>query len=264
MSNSDHLPVIIGGFYRSGTSLLRRLLDSHPSFYCGPELKFFKDFYGDFLSDPLSHARFFSSARTMGLEESELLEIFGRAFIKSHERAAEKYGKKRWADKNPENVLYLEQWNHLLQGQFVFVHMVRNPLDALSSLNEIGFEKAVPKSFEAKIALYENFLTAAADFERGNAEKSLQVRYEDLVEQPDAVMRNLLTSLGEPFDAEIFDLFYRPERLAGIEDPKVHRTRQVHSDGVGRWKTGLGRKQRKLVVKNMKKWFSLFGYSEPS
>ncbi len=58
-------PVIIGGFYRSGTSLVRRLFDSHPNFYCGPEVKFFKDFYADYLSDPLAHVRYFSSVRSM-------------------------------------------------------------------------------------------------------------------------------------------------------------------------------------------------------
>ena len=32
-------PIFIGGAGRSGTTLLRVMLDSHPRIYCGPELK---------------------------------------------------------------------------------------------------------------------------------------------------------------------------------------------------------------------------------
>ena len=84
-----HLPIIVGGFYRSGTSLLRRLLDSHSHIHCGPEVKFFKDFYGDYLEDGLAHVRLFSTGRSLGVAEEEMLTIFGSAFIALHERAAE-------------------------------------------------------------------------------------------------------------------------------------------------------------------------------
>jgi len=36
---SDRAPIFIGGAGRSGTTLLRVMLDSHPSIACGPELK---------------------------------------------------------------------------------------------------------------------------------------------------------------------------------------------------------------------------------
>lgn len=255
-------PVIIGGFYRSGTSLLRRLFDSHPNFYCGPEVKFFKDFYGDYLSDPLSHARFFSSARSMGLKEGCLLEIFGRSFIECHEEAAKKYGKKRWADKNPENVLYLKQWDLLLKKQYVFVHVVRNPQDALASLNEIGFEKALPKSFSSRIGIYDQFLTAANNFQQQESERSITIRYEDLVGQPDATMRQLFYRLGEPFHGEIFDKFHLPERNRGLEDPKISQTNQIHTKGVGRWKNDLDKQLQREVRSKLGSWIALYGYGE--
>ena len=37
-------PIIIGGFYRSGTTLFRRLIDSHSRIHCGPEVKYFEDY----------------------------------------------------------------------------------------------------------------------------------------------------------------------------------------------------------------------------
>src|SRR5438105_15007030 len=105
-------PIIIGGCHRSGTSLVRRILNAHSRIFCGPEVKFFRDFFGAYKDDPIRHLRFFNTARTI-LSGDELLQIFGGAFVSMHERAAAVAGKPRWADKNPENVLSLELWQRL-------------------------------------------------------------------------------------------------------------------------------------------------------
>jgi len=96
-------PIIVGGCYRSRTSLVRRLLNAHSRIHCGPEVKFFRDFAGDYLEDPIRHLRFMQSARAI-LPQAELLKVLGKAFVALHQRAAELACKPRWADKNPENV----------------------------------------------------------------------------------------------------------------------------------------------------------------
>ena len=70
------VPIIIGGFYRSGTlwpGSALPLQNFHSHIHCGPEVKFFKDFYGDYLNDDLAHVRFFSTARSYGFSNSDLL-----------------------------------------------------------------------------------------------------------------------------------------------------------------------------------------------
>ena len=47
-------------------------------------------------------------------------------------------GKARWADKNPENVLYWRDWDRLLGRDWLFVHMVRHPLERLHSATRAG------------------------------------------------------------------------------------------------------------------------------
>ncbi len=233
------LPIIIGGFYRSGTSLVRRLLDSHSRIHCGPEVKFFKDFYGDYLQDDLHHVRLFRTLSTLGLGEEEMLSIFGRAFVESHELAARKAGKVRWADKNPENVLYLKQWSQLLPGGFVFIQIVRNPLDALASLKEIGFHKAVPAAFSDKVRLLKNFLDAGTLHTEQHPENSLTLCYEDIVREPGVTLEYLFSWLGEIFEPEVLERFFLPERGDGIEDPKVKMTHDVHDHSIGRWRQDL-------------------------
>jgi len=244
-SNPD--PLIIGGFFRSGTSLFRRLLDSHSRIHCGPEIKFFRDFYGDYRNDPYGHVRFFKTARHLEIEEPVLLEIFGSAFVRLHQNAAAIHGKPVWADKNPENVLYLDQWQKLLKGRFIFVHLVRDPRDVLASLLEIGFEKTVPTEFSDKVALFETYLSHARDFSIRFPEKSVQVRYEDLVTSPETTLTRFLKRIGLAFEPRMMTDFLDPARRAGIEDPKVCRQDRIHANSIGRWRNDLTPEQAALV-----------------
>lgn len=240
----SELPIVVGGFYRSGTSLVRRLLDAHSRIHCGPEVKFFKDFYGDYPRDELRHVRLFGTLASLGLTPAELLPLFGGAFVAAHELAARKAGKARWADKNPENVLYLRQWQGLLPGGFLFVHVVRHPLDALASLKEVGFPKAVPPGFADKARLFLDFHRAAVAHSGAFPDSSIQVRYEDLTTRPEETLVRLFAGLGEVFEPAVLSDFFLAERGAGIEDPKVARTRSVHAQSVGRWRADLDAAER--------------------
>lgn len=256
----NRYPIIIGGFYRSGTSLLRRLLDAHSNIHCGPEVKFFKDLYSDYLSDELAHVRFFSTMRTLGLSEAEILDIFGKAFVDSHQLAASKVGKVRWADKNPENVLYLDQWCSLLGGEFFFIHVVRHPLDAIDSLIEVGFKKAVPSGFEEKIELYQTFLQKGLSFAETHADSSVLVRYEDMVKDPRTTLTRLLNRVGEEFEATMLEGYNSEKRQKGIEDPKVAHTGSIHGRSVGRWRSGLRDEQVRYALRQLVPIMSKFGY----
>jgi hypothetical protein len=243
----NHMPTIVGGFYRSGTSLVRRLLDSHSRIHCGPEVKFFKDFYGDYLHDGLHHVRLFKTLASIGLSEEELLMLFGNTFIAAHELAASKAGKRRWADKNPENVLYLSQWNRLIPAGFLFVYVVRHPLDALASLKEIGFSKAVPTGFEDKAKLYLQYHQIAEAYIRNHKQTSVRLRYEDLAKNPENTLAALFEFLGEKYEPSVLSGFFASERRAGIEDPKVGMTRYIHSDSVGRWRKIIEPSEEKIA-----------------
>lgn len=253
-------PIIIGGFYRSGTSLLRRLLDSHHHIYCGPEVKFFRDFYGNYLKDELAHLRLFSTIRTMGLNEKTLLEVFGKAFIECHSLAAKKAGKRRWADKNPENVLYLDQWHTLLEGELMFVNVIRNPLDALASLNEAGFKKTIPQEFVRKMALYKKYLEKTYAFIEKYPELSFTIRYEDLTINPRETLTELLSFLGESYDEAMLQEFFSHHRKAGIEDPKVAKTRSIHTQSIHRWKKDLSEEQIYECQKHLGLWMDKLNY----
>lgn len=241
------MPIIVGGFYRSGTTLVRRILDSHSRIHCGPEVKFFKDFFGDYPEDPLAHVRLFASARTYGMREGDLLDIFGRAYVDFHAQAARIAGKARWADKNPENVLYLEQWKALLPCGFLFMHVTRNPMDALASLVEIGFKKTIPSDFVSKIDLYRQFREAGDAYCSAFPETSLVIDYDELVTAPEAGVQRMLNFLGEAPEPGMIDALNDPARGMGIEDPKATRQATVHDRSIGRGARELSPDEQRLV-----------------
>lgn len=130
---------------------------------------------------------------------------------------------------------------------FLFVHVVRNPLDSMASLKAIGFEKTMPRSFAAKAALLRTFLDAGRDYADANPSTSMTLQYEDLVREPAETVTNLFHWLGEKPELAVLENFYRPERGAGIEDPKVKKTRSIHSKSIGRGSKELTRHELQIV-----------------
>jgi hypothetical protein len=230
-------PIIVGGCPRSGTSLVRRLLNAHSRIHCGPEVKFFRDFHGDYPDDPLRPQRFMATARSI-LPEDELLDVFGGAFVAVHERAAARAGKLRWADKIPENVLYLTEWQRLLGSRWVFLQVVRNPLDTLASIKEARFPRTIPAELDARIAFYHRYTRAGLDFTAAHPERSCRVFYEQLTFGAEPTLRVLMESLGEAFEPG--QLAFNDAPLQnGLEDPKIGGTSRIHADSVCRWPSVL-------------------------
>lgn len=239
-------PIVIGGCHRSGTSLVRRMLNAHSRIFCGPEVKFFRDFYGAYKEDPIKHLRFTNTVRAI-LPEDQLLDILGKAFITVQQRAAEREGKARWADKDPSNVMYLNQWQQLLGNEWFMVHVVRNPLDTLASIKEVRFPLSLPPDLDGRIAFYQQHTQAGLDFGAAHPKRYYRVIYEDLVASPKSVMEKLMTWLGEQFEIEQLEFNKKPQHRGGLEDPKVAKTATVHGGSVSRWASILDQEEAEKI-----------------
>jgi hypothetical protein len=239
-------PIIVGGCHRSGTSLVRRILNAHSRIFCGPEVKFFRDFYSDYKDDPIRHLRFFKTARAV-LSEEELLDIFGKGFVALHERAAALAGKPRWADKNPENVLYLSQWQRLLGAEWLTIHVVRNPLDTLASMKEASFPLSLPETLEGRIGFYQRYTKAGLEFGEANPDRCYRLIYEKLVTAPESVLPNLMAWLDEAFETVQLNFNRNGENERGLEDRKIAATTEIHRESVGRWQLILNKRETKKI-----------------
>ena len=253
-------PIIVGGSHRSGTTLLRRLLNGHPRIFCPAEIKFFEDMLRQFPDDPLAHGRFGSSVAALGLPEQVWLDEFGRALIRCYEFAAAKNGKPRWADKNPENAVNVRHWNRLLSGQMYFVFVVRHPLDILASMAEIRMDKVIPVDVRGRAQHIRKYFESALEFIERHHENSIIVRYEQLVHEPVVILGNLMRRVGEEFRPEMLQLLGSKKHEGGLEDPKAAAGNAVRSSSIGRWKDDLSSLEVEQVAATLSPLMQHFGY----
>jgi protein-tyrosine sulfotransferase len=240
-------PIIIGGSHRSGTTLLRRLLNGHPRIFCPSEVKFYKDLLCQYPADPLAHARLGASIRALRLPLETWLDAFGRALCECYRLAALRAGKPRWADKNPENALNAGHWDRLLQGRLAFVLVTRHPLDVVASMNEIAMNGVISTDLRGRATHVRDYLAAGLDFIDAHPTLGTIVRYERLVTDPVAVLTELLSFVGEGYEASMVATLYENQQAEGLEDPKFILHAGVSTAHVGRWRTDLSSEQIRLI-----------------
>jgi hypothetical protein len=247
MSANPPPPLFVAGFFRSGTSLVRRILDSHPRIHCPTEIKLFKDFFGHYINDPLAHVRFFQSLHSAGARQELVLEIMGSAYLQLRRRMAEELGKPRWADKDPEHLLYLDSIEKIAPG-FQLILCIRDPRDILSSLAEARFNKTIQPNFGDRLALLVQHWQSALRFLESNPDRTHVIEYEYLVSQPTESLKGLFAFIDEPYSPDILEKCFGPQVSRGLEDPKLRQTTSIHPNSVARWKNDLTEQEAEEVM----------------
>jgi hypothetical protein len=261
---SDTRPIIIGGFYRCGTTLLRRLLDAHSCIQCPPEIKFFRDLRLEFQDDPYAHLRFFTTLRSLPAEVEDILDTVGQGYISLRRRIASRQGKSIWADKDPENALYLGGWQRLLPQGFRYIHMSRHPADMLLSALEASFTKTLPTQPDAILQRWHACCRAARQFQQEAPRDFSLLRYEDLVAHPQQTLQELFTWLELAYEPRVLSDFTHEQRGAGIEDQKILATRCIHSSSIGRAAGRQGREDFDRCLLPYRDELQWLGYPLPA
>jgi hypothetical protein len=225
--------IFLIGCQRSGTSLLRRIVDSHSRIACPPESKFVLNATG-LLRDPTALA----GLESMGYGRSDVARSLARFVAAFFEGYAEAHGKARWADKTPNYVDCLEELWELFGPDGRFVLIVRNGLDTAFSLADPhrhypAIDGHVRRSggdrpVGAGLFWAEQNSKMAA-FRAAHPTACHLVRYEDLTERPEEALRPLFAFLGEPWEPGVIDYARFPHHQ-GFEDPDVRRRRRIQAN----------------------------------
>jgi hypothetical protein len=271
-------PVFVVGFPRSGTTLLRLMLHSHPRLAIPNETAFLLEAYqerkrfGDLTQEANRRAlaRFVVERREsrfhlLGLDGADVTErivaappTLGSALAAVYTAYAERFGKPRWGDKRPSYVRWIDVVLRLFPDAQI-INIVRDGRDPIASLLDMPWNK---KGMYYWVAQWCAAVDAAARAQkRLPADSYCHVRYEDLVAAPEPHLRRLCDFLGETFDPAMTE----PNRLAEIIVPRNKswhdRTRDpVTTTRIGTWAQRLEPWQIQVCEAAMGKRLRALGY----
>jgi hypothetical protein len=219
-SNYCDAPIFIVGTHRSGTSLLRRVLDSHRHIACPPE-SFWLRHFTPLLNDSMS----FDGLWNLGFERHEALAGLRRAASYFHEAYRRAKAKPRWADKTPQYVDHLDTLRLLFGARARFVMIVRHPLDVAYSIWNRGWSFDQPSAGPVRDAC-EYVLRCGRrqlQFLKLHPEQTTLIHYQQLMASPESTLRSLCEFLDEPWDSNMLRHHEMPHDF-GCEDPVARGT----------------------------------------
>ncbi|MCU1429550.1 MAG: sulfotransferase, partial [Actinomycetia bacterium] len=250
----DNFAFVVG-CPRSGTTLLRAMLDSHPELaipgesYFVVELapafrrRWWRRFDRDaFASAVCGHERF----QQWGLADADVRAALTSAAPTSYADAvrvvyglyARRHGKARYGDKTPNYVLQLPLLAELFP-EARFVHIVRDGRDVALSVTNI--DEWGPKRVPGAAKYWVQHVGAGRDAGAAlGPARYLDIRYEDLVAEPERVLRSVCEFLDLEFDDAMLTYYERfDEVIAPDLLPQYHQRLREPPKVQSRWRTEM-------------------------
>jgi Sulfotransferase family len=267
----ESTPFFIVGADRSGTTMLRLMINEHPALHVPRESWFLIDLMNELpLDSPLSerqvrrafdiittrfrwkdwdwkdweveHANRELWDRLAPLHEPCLSDLIDAAFSLSSERS----GKYRWGDKTPEYVKEIDRL-HTVFPRARFIHIIRDGRDTHLSLMFWGIRSRNYSEMWGlrSRAFFENAKhwadPVAAGIESGRRLPRglyLEIAYEDVVLKTEQTLGKVCQFLDVPYSPKMLEFYKNAgETLSGWEQKIHYKTfRPPSSDDVFKWR----------------------------
>lgn len=195
-------PVFIAGCGRSGTSLLRTLLDAHPDVYIPSESLFIPDYLrdGDRLPEPLLKALLFNEPqlRCWYKGPAEIVGDAAGTIVAVHERMARLDGAAIWGQKTPRFVRYRRLIDQCI-GPCSWLLIFRDPRAVCASMRRSGQHTHSVRNACARWKRDNRDIVHFIDQPDARPDNVHLVRYETLVREPESTLSRILESLRLPW-----------------------------------------------------------------
>lgn len=236
-----HNPIFIVGSHRSGTSLVRRLFNSHRDIACPPE-SFFIANYAAMLDDKFVGAGY----EAFGYSAEEARADIARKASDLHEAYRIATGKAIWADKTPQYTDHLEAIDRLYAGQARFVLVLRHPGDIVHSIYKRDWRfNDIADGFESALAHVKRSIDNLLAFEVKFPDRCARIVYDELCADPATTLTQTLGKIGVEFDPGMLD-FADKDHNFGLEDPVIRGTKSIALNA-GAWRSLTPAQQARIV-----------------
>jgi Flp pilus assembly protein TadD len=228
---ASDLPVFIVGMPRSGTTLVEQILASHPAVHGAGELEEIRRMVDDLPERLGGGTRFPECAAEIGDELAPALagEYLGGLRRRSPDAA-------RVTDKMTGNYLRLGLIARLLPGAKV-IHCQRDPLDTCLSCYFQNFASGLSFTYDlGHLGLvYRQYERLMAHWREVLPLPILDLRYEDLIADQEAVSRRLVAFCGLPWDETCLRF---QDAARQVRTASFWQVRQpLYASSVGRWRS---------------------------
>jgi len=256
-------PIIIGGCPRSGTTLLRTMLDSHPNIYSGVELA---------ITMQVAQATIDTwkaigsrAESSYGIDDGDIARAYGKSIEHILEKIRERSGKPRVADKMPQSVQHFNTLSWMLPDS-LFIHVIRDGRDtACSIINhtvEFKDKQGNPMWFTkdaVEATKYWNWITNRGLLMRNhpNCDRYYEIFYENLIKDTETEMRKLLDFLGEPWNDRVLEHF---EDTHELEETTRQSGNKPNTYSIGRWKREITEEEKDRIDTKIGETLNILGY----
>ena len=258
-SATEYDPFFIIGSGRSGNTLLRRILQSHPDIHIPPEtyvlgdvINNFKNnanlYWGDLVCLLLAKFQFHPEFETFGIDLRPLLEELTESpkqkrslchildsFYRYHAKNAADKESARWGDKTPLNTFYLDDIAEVFP-KAQYVHIVRDGCDVVSSYVKAG----IYTDLKSAAGRWSDSIDIINRFKSVNSSAVLEVRYEELVSNT----REVVISVCDFLKIELTESMLASEKqAASMGDVGFHKHHANIGKSINKNSIGKGRKE---------------------
>lgn len=269
--------VFIVGCGRSGTTILRKILQAHSAFSSGPETHMFTKFgwlerttnkalrpydidwidrnctLFDVIPDKILRLRTGSSC----------LAEFGDRFFAEFLISG---GATRWVEKTPAHVNQITFIaTHFPKAKFI--HLLRDPRDTICSLRthpkwKVIHGERVPKNTDRPIpdCLDRWIHDVSSGVTMGRPlgdQRYTEIRYEDILDDPKPRLEKLFAFLGVEWEEAVLDFHTQKDDLGGTH-PRA--SKPLDKSRVARWKSELSEAQVALIKRRAGALAAKVGY----
>ncbi len=196
-------PIFVLGFPRSGTTLVEQTLSSHPRISAGDELPLISeiaDIMPRLFESPLSYPE--ALVELWMADHLEGLNNLRDHYLRRvRQLGIVEPGSDWFTDKMPLNETHLGLIA-LLFPAAPLIHVLRHPLDVVLSVFSNNLTHGFFCSYELELAArhYVLVMDLVEHYRREMTLRYLPIRYEDIVDDQEASVRQMLDFIGAPFD----------------------------------------------------------------
>lgn len=255
-------PFFIVGSQRSGTTLLRLILNAHSRIaipeegtFWMPLIRSLRGKYGESIPGKSleSYIRYIKRNEQFKTWLMQDLSVFDRLagrrdvslrdIMKAlYSEYAKEHEKEIWGDKTPSFFRMTGELSNIFPGA-KFIHIVRDGRDVYLSMKgmEAGRENIAVAALEWKYKVEK----AKRTLSELPADSAIEVRFEDILTGPEQNIRRICNFLGVAFEKGMLD-FYKTSRKYIGEHHSDLIFKPINSDTAGKWKKKLTGEENRI------------------